>query len=96
MEAHGDGDKPIHATEFGIPSWGSAFGETFDEEKQRRQIDRGVRLWRTYPWRGHLAVYLHRDGMNGGDGTWFFHHGLLYADGNGKPSWFAYRDAIAE
>jgi polysaccharide biosynthesis protein PslG len=82
MEAAGDGDKEIWATEFG------AKADEVGEEGQAERIAAGVRLWPRYAWAGPLMVYAYRDPGNDP-------FNLVRLDWSRRPAWHAYRDAVA-
>jgi len=83
MEAAGDGDKKIWATEFG------ARADDVGEAGQAERIAAAVRLWARYPWAGPLMVYAYRDPGNDP-------FNLVRMDWSRRPAWHAYRDALAD
>ena len=87
MVANGDGAKKIWATEFGSPV--SVVGET----RQATIAADGVRVWRGYSWAGPFIYMGYKDQAE--QSGWHRSMGLLRAEGTRRPSFAAYRDAIA-
>lgn len=92
MVNHGDGAKPIWATEFGAPTnGGSARDGHVSEQTQAALIVDGMKAWHQYSFAGPLFVFQFRD--NGTDprvkNDWF---GLVTNDlSRLKPSYTAYK-----
>lgn len=84
MEANGDGNKKIWATETG-----SQVGVTWDccgtttEQRQAELLKEAFDLWRSYPWAGGLMIYNYN-----GEGGW----SLTRDDWSPRPVWHAFRD----
>ena len=98
MVANGDGDKKIWATEIGAPakrdtegSWTSGTGTS--EAVESGIVGQVARRWKALPFAGGLMWYAGTDSSSAaveGD-RW----GLLRSDWSPKPSYAAFRDAIA-
>ena len=94
MEAHGDADKRIWATEFGAHTLVGAEGGV-DEARQAEILRTGWAVWRRYPWAGPLIFYTYHDGpLVSTNREWFF--GLTRADGTPKPALAAVKAIAAE
>ena len=87
MVANGDGAKKIWATEFGSPM--SVVGEA----RQAEIAADGVRVWSGYSWAG-LFIYMGYKDQAEQTG-WHKSMGLLRSTGTRRPSFAAYRNAIA-
>jgi len=83
MEANGDGDKQIWATEYG------ARVDEVGEERQAELVAAAARLWPDEPWAGPLFVYSLRDRQNE---PW----NLVREDWSRRPAWDAFREVVAE
>lgn len=89
MERHGDGDKPIWATEFGWSTHGNAasvadWERGVTEQQQADYMIRALELVRTtMPYVTRMYWYNDRD-YNAGS-THVGSYGLLRADGSAKP-----------
>jgi hypothetical protein len=95
MVAHGDGDKKITATEWGVPTDDSADGFTggVSPEEQAAMIAQGIALWKQQPWAGDLIVYEFQDiGNSATDSE--SHFGLVDWSGTAKPALAAYTNAV--
>ena len=90
MQAAGDGQKQLWATEYGPPTEGGP--GAVSEATQVQHVTDAYRLWRSYSWAGPLFWYCDRDVAAPGTSTegWRY-HGLLRFDFSPKPAWNAYR-----
>jgi hypothetical protein len=90
MIAHGDANKKIWATEWGMPTNGPSGSGYVSEATQATQITQAFTLWKSYPWAGPLCVYNFRDnGTDTSDRENFF--GLIHRDFTLKPAYTAYQ-----
>jgi hypothetical protein len=95
MVAHGDGDKRITATEWGVPTDDAADGFTggVSPQEQATMIAQGIALWKQQPWAGDLIVYEYQDiGNSATDRE--SHFGLVDWGGTAKPALAAYENAV--
>jgi hypothetical protein len=91
MVDHGDGSKPIWATEFGAPTNGTADDGHVTEAQQNSIMVDGMNQWVALPYAGPMFVYSFRDsGSNAKKkDNWF---GLVSRDfKHQKPAYFTYR-----
>lgn len=93
MAAHGDGDKPLWATEFG---W-STYTKGVSQAAQSTYLLKGYKKLESYPWvekafwYGFRNVYyLHDDPSN-----WDAQLGLVRSNYTPKPAFFAYKSYAA-
>lgn len=95
MARHGDGDKPVWATEFGVATGTS--DRSTSQEQQAAVIQQGFeRLGdRTWPWLGTLFVYSLRDSADDLE-DWQSNFGLLRHDGEPKPAFERLEDVLDE
>ena len=87
MVANGDGAKKIWATEFGSPM--SVVGEA----RQATIAADGVQVWSRYSWAGPFIYMGYKDQAE--QSGWHQSMGLLRSVGTRRPSFAAYRNAIA-
>jgi arabinogalactan endo-1,4-beta-galactosidase len=87
MVANGDGAKKIWATEFGAPT--SVVGEA----RQATIASDGVRVWSGYSWAGPFIYMGYKDQAE--QPGWHKSMGLLRSTGTRRPSFAAYKNAIA-
>lgn len=94
MVAHGDGDKGVWGTEFGVAT-GNDRRATSDEQ-QAAVVAQGLERLRdrTWPWLQVLLVYSLRDSADE-PGDWQSGFGLLRHDGTPKPAFTAFTEAMA-
>ena len=92
MEAQGDGEKQLWATEFGYPTNTGARGVS--EYVQAQYIRDGARIWASWPWAGTIIFYSMQD-LTPLDSDPEHNFGLLRADGSPKPALEAVVGAIA-
>jgi hypothetical protein len=88
MNANGDANKQIWATEYGAPT------NEVSEAQQAAEIAQAYVTFESYPWAGPMFVYSYQDlGTDTTNDDDFF--GLLRFDGSRKPSWSAFQAAAA-
>jgi polysaccharide biosynthesis protein PslG len=88
MAVNGDGDKPLWATEYGVPT-GTSPGAV-SEARQAETVTEAYARWKAWSWAGPLFWYSFRDaGVNPSDREDNF--GLVRHDFSAKPSFAAYR-----
>lgn len=93
MEANGDGDKEIWATEFGFATNGPS-GSYVSEAVQAAYVTKAYELFGTYSWAGPLFLWAERDyGTDPGSNYNFY--GLTRKDFSEKPAFAAYQAAAA-
>lgn len=94
MVANGDGGKSVWVTEFGAPTGGTdGNSQIVSEAHQAQQVAEAIRLWKSYPWAGHLFFHTLRDPADipaSDHERWF---GLLRPNGSEKPAAAAVRAA---
>lgn len=91
MNEHGDGNKKIWITEYGVPSQ-SSIHPTASEPVQAQFLTTAVKQFESYPWAGNFFWYDYKDA---GDSTSDDYYGAVRADGSVKPAYTAYEKAIA-
>jgi hypothetical protein len=74
-------DVPMWMTEFGTPTRGKGYPDTYQSDAVLTAIDAAA----SYPWAGPLFLYALRDTGNGGGTEASF--GLLHNDRSPKPAW---------
>jgi hypothetical protein len=105
MASHGDGNKLIWITEYGAPTNGpgemassgtATPGGGVDHvstQLQAKMVTDAVELYETYSWMGPFFWYSYQDvGISSTTNENFF--GLVDANGNKKPAYYAYQQAI--
>ena len=95
MIAHGDGNKQIWGTEWGMPTNGPSGSGYVSEATQASQTAEAYKMWTSYSWTGPLFMYEGRD--NGTDTSTrenFF--GVLRYDWSQKPVFAAYKSAAGK
>jgi hypothetical protein len=93
MEANGDSNLRIDATEWGAPTNTSAFTAGVTEEEQANLMAQGIAVWKTYPWHGDLLVYSWLDRGTSSTSR-EDHFGLLRPDFSPKPAAAAFQAAV--
>jgi hypothetical protein len=93
MEANGDANLRIDATEWGAPTNTTAFTDGVTEEEQAKLIAQGIAAWKTYPWHGDLLVYSWLDRGTSSTSK-EDHFGLLRQDFSPKPGAAAFQAAV--
>ena len=87
MLAHGDGQKQVWGTEYGVPTGGSG---AVSETAQADMVTGAYERWRSWEWTGPLFWFSYRNaGWNPGEREHNF--GLVRADFSHKPAYVAYR-----
>ncbi|MEY2570213.1 MAG: polysaccharide biosynthesis protein PslG [Acidimicrobiaceae bacterium] len=88
MDEHGDGAKPLWATEFGAPTGGASGRRVSDADQIATVVD-AFRQAQGWPWLGPIFWYMQRDtGTDAGDEQQ--HFGLLAKDFTPKPIYTAF------
>jgi cellulase (glycosyl hydrolase family 5) len=93
MQANGDENLRIDATEWGAPTNTSAYTEGVSEGEQAKLIAQGIAAWKTYPWHGDLLVYSWLDRGTSSTSK-EDHFGLLRQDFSPKPAAAAFQTAV--
>jgi polysaccharide biosynthesis protein PslG len=95
MTANGDGNKPIWATETGVPT--CITGATYvcvTETAQATLAEREMRLWKGFTWAGGFYWYDIRDDFGGTSTTDIeAHFGAVLASNQPKPAYHALQTA---
>jgi hypothetical protein len=93
MNANGDGNRHIDATEWGAPTNDGTFVDGVSEEEQANLMTLGIAAWKTYPWHGDLLVHTWLDRGRSSDSR-EDHFGLLRPDFTPKPAASAFQAAV--
>ena len=91
MEANGDGEKEIWATEMGAPTGGNG---SVSLEKQARTVTESFAAWVRFPWAGPMLWFSYRDeGPDPNSVAQTF--GLVTYEGTPRPALAAFEEAVA-
>lgn len=95
MAEHGDGDKQVWATEFGVATGEDRRATT--EERQTEIVEQGFQHFAdgTWPWLGMMFAYSVRDTADDPE-DWQSGFGLLRHDGTPKPAYDALRRVLEQ